>query len=435
MPTVRLGRPGPGREHERRAARNWTGDQVWAPAVVEAPRSEAELVDVVGGASRVRVIGSGHSFTDVAATDGVQVSLGRMDQVLDVSGDLVRVQGGIRLRELGAALAARGLAMENLGDVDAQTLAGALATGTHGTGAGLRNLSARVEGMRLVTAEGPVEVAGGDDLRAARVSMGALGVVCEVTLRCVPLYTLRRVDERRPLEETLDRLEELAGARERFEFFAFPYSRWALWRTTERTDDPPAPRRSRWVEDVVIENGALGAACRLGRALPRLVPSIDRALGRLASGAERVDRGHRIYANPRLVRFTEMEYAIPRERAAEAARRVFALVRRRRLPVLFPLEVRFGAADDAFLSPSMGRDSCYIAVHVYRGMEFETYFRAVEEIMREYGGRPHWGKRHYRSAAELSGLYPEWDRFAAVRDRLDPGRRFGNDYTARVLGH
>jgi L-gulonolactone oxidase len=134
------------------------------------------------------------------------------------------------------------------------------------------------------------------------------------------------------------------------------------------------------------------------------------------------------------VRFTEMEYAIPREHGAEAVRRVFDLVERRRLPILFPLEVRFSAADDAFLSPSAGRDSCYIAVHQYRGMEFETYFRGVEAIMREYGGRPHWGKRHYRSAAELSALYPDWDRFRAVRDRLDPGRVFANDYTERVLG-
>ncbi|MEA2438898.1 MAG: L-gulono,4-lactone dehydrogenase [Thermoleophilaceae bacterium] len=417
--------------------RNWAGDQVCAPAERVEPGSEAELLEVVARAKRVRVAGSGHSFTDIALTDGVQVSLRRMNRVLDSDGTLVRVQGGIRLRELGVELALRGLAMENLGDVDAQTLAGALATGTHGTGVGYRNLSSRVEAMRLVTADGAVEAAGGDDLRAARVSLGALGVATEITLRCQPLYTLRRTDERRPLDETLDRLDEVAEARERFEFFSFPYSRWALWRTTERTDDPPAPPSAseRFLEDIVFENGALGALCRLGRAAPRLVPSIDRLMGRLAGGADRVDRSHRIYANPRIVRFTEMEYAIPREHGAEAVRRVFDLVEQRRLPILFPLEVRFGAADDALLSPSAGRDSCYIAVHQYRGMGFETYFRAVEAIMRDYGGRPHWGKRHYRSAAELAALYPDWARFRAVRDRLDPRRVFANDYTDRVLGN
>jgi FAD-linked oxidoreductase len=418
--------------------RNWAGDQIWAPEVVEEPRSESELIEAVGRAGKLRVIGSGHSFTDIALTDGVQVSLRRMDRVLDSdSAGLVRVEGGIRLRELGVELARRGLAMENLGDVDAQTLAGALATGTHGTGVGFRNLPSQVEGMRLVTADGSVlDVRDGDDLRAARISLGALGVVTEVTLRCQPLYTLRRTDERRPLDETLEQLQELALARERFEFFAFPHSRWALWRTTERTSDPPRPpgAAERFVQDVLFENGAFGALCRLGRALPGLVPAIDRLMGRLASGGERVDRSHRIYANPRLVHFTEMEYAIPREHGAEAVRRVFDLVARRRLPVLFPLEVRFGAPDDAFLSASAGRSSCYVAVHVYRGMEFETYFRGVEAIMREYGGRPHWGKRHYRSAAELAPLYPDWDRFRAVRDRLDPRRVFANDYTERVLG-
>jgi L-gulonolactone oxidase len=168
--------------------------------------------------------------------------------------------------------------------------------------------------------------------------------------------------------------------------------------------------------------------------MPALVSSITRIVGSLASGGNRVDRSHRIYANPRLVHFTEMEYAIPREAGAEAVRRVFELIERRRLPILFPIEVRFGAPDDALLSPGAGRDSCYIAVHQYRGMEFETYFRAVEAIMREYGGRPHWGKRHYRSAADLAALYPDWDRFLAVRDRLDPGRVFANDYVDRVLG-
>jgi L-gulono-1,4-lactone dehydrogenase len=418
------------------AWRNWTGDQVCAPASRVEPGSEDELVAALRGAARVRVAGSGHSFTDIALTDGLQVSLRRMNRVLSVEGESVRVQAGIRLRELGVELARRGLAMENLGDVDAQTLAGALATGTHGTGAGYRNLSSQVVEMRLVTAAGPVDVTHGDDLRAARVSLGALGVATEITLRCRPLYTLRRTDERRPLAETLEQLQELALARERFEFFSFPYSPWALWRTTETTDEPPDPpgQFERFLEDVVVENGAFGAFCRVGRALPALAPRIARTVGGLASGATRVDRSHRIYANPRLVRFTEMEYAIPRANGAEAVRRVFELIERRRLPILFPIEVRFGAPDDAFLSPGADRESCYIAVHQYRGMEFETYFRAVEAIMREYAGRPHWGKRHYRSAGDLAAVYPDWDRFLAVRDRLDPGRVFANDYVDRVLG-
>jgi L-gulonolactone oxidase len=416
---------------------NWARDQRCAPAEYSEPRSEAELAEAVTRGASVRAVGTGHSFTDIACTDGHMVSLRRMNRVLGSDGALVEVDAGITLHELGPALAERGLAMENLGDVDAQSLGGALATATHGTGVGLRNLSAQVAALRLVTADGSVANCSADDdpelFRAARVGLGALGIVSAVTLRCVPLYTLRRVDEQRALGEVLDRLEELADARERFELFTFPYSGLCLTRTTERTAADPERRRT-WVRDVLLENAALGAFCRTGRAVPRLVPAIDRALGRLASGGVRTDVAYRIYANPRLVRFTEMEYAVPRAAGAKVVRAVLDLVERRRLPVVFPLEVRFAAADDAFLSPAHERDSCYVAVHQYRGMEFEGYFRAVEAIMEEHGGRPHWGKRHYQSAATLAPRYPEWDRFAAVRDRVDPGRRFSNDYTRRVLG-
>ena len=416
---------------------NWAGDERCAPALYSEPASEAELVEAVGRGSAVRAAGSGHSFTDIACTDGHLISLRRMNRVLGSDGELVEAQAGITLHELGPALADRGLAMENLGDVDAQSLGGALATGTHGTGVGLRNLSAQLAAMRLVAADGSIVTCSADDdpelFRAARVGLGAVGIASTVTLRCVPLYTLRRVDEQRPLGAVLDRLQELADSRERFELFTFPYSGLCLTRTTERSDARPR-RRGGWLRDVALENGALGAFCRTGRALPRLVPAIDRALGRLAGGGVRVDVAHRIYANPRLVRFTEMEYAVPRAAGAEVVRAVLDLVERRRLPIVFPLEVRFAAADDAFLSPAHERDSCYVAVHQYRGMEFEGYFRAVEAIMDEHGGRPHWGKRHYQSAATLAPRYPAWDRFAAVRARIDPGRRFANDHTRRVLG-
>src|SRR4051794_2374219 len=421
---------------------NWAGDQHCAPAVYVEPASEEEIATAIRDAAArglpVRVAGSGHSFTDAVCTDGVLLSLRRMKRVLRVDGPLVEVEAGITLRELGPALAERGLAMENLGDVDAQALAGALATATHGTGTRYKNLSAQVAALRLITASGGVVSCSADDdpdlFRAARVGLGALGVVSTVTLRCVPRYTLRRVDEQRPLGQVLDGLDELVRDRERFELFTFPYSGLCLTRTTERTSEPPAPPRGEWLRDVLLENAALGAFCRTGRAVPRLVPAIDRVLGRLASGGERGDRSFRIYANPRLVHFTEMEYAIPRDAGPEAVRAVLELISRRRLPIVFPLEVRFAAADDAFLSPAYERDSCYVAVHQYRGMEFESYFRAVEAIMDAHGGRPHWGKRHYQSAATLAPRYPAWDRFAAMRERMDPGRRFANDYTRRVLG-
>ncbi len=353
---------------------------------------------------------------------------------------LATVEGGMKLRALGPQLAARGLGLENQGDIDAQSITGATATATHGTGARFPNLSARIVALRLVTASGDVlglsADADEDAYLAARVSIGALGVVSQVTVQAVPLYTLHRRDAPRPLGETLDQLDELVAANDHFEFFAFPYTDVALTRTTRRSDEEPSPppQWKRRLNEDVIENVALNTACRIGRRLPAAVPRLNRLISAAASGSEVSDRAYKVYATERRVKFTEMEYAIPRAHAREAVERVFALVKRRELPVNFPLEVRFAAPDDALLSTAYGRDTCYIAVHQYTGMEFETYFRAVEEIMDGFGGRPHWGKRHYQSAATLRERYPEWDRFRAVRDRLDPDRVFANDYARRVLG-
>lgn len=417
--------------------RNWTGDQRCVPERIEYPADEAQLAAVVAGARRVKVVGSGHSFTDAACTDGVMVDLSRMRRLLRVEGERVTVQAGITIRELGPALASHGLAMENQGDVDPQTIAGAISTATHGTGAGFGNLSSQVAGLRLVGADGQVhDLRDGHELRAARVGLGALGAITAVTLRCVSAFNIRRVDDPVPLDDLLPRIDEHVDANDHFEFFVLPYTRTALTLSSERTQRaarPPGPLAA-WVRDVLLENAVLGAGCRLGRRLPSLVPAINRTFARLMSRAEHVDASHRVYANRRLVRFTEMEYALPREHTAQALERVLALVEQRRLPVGFPVEVRTSAPDDALLSTAHGRPSGYIAVHQYRGMEFEGYFRAVEAIMDEYGGRPHWGKRHYQTAATLRERYPEWQTFAQVRDRFDPERKFENDYLRRVLG-
>jgi L-gulono-1,4-lactone dehydrogenase len=392
---------------------------------------------VVAGARRLRVAGAGHSFTDIACTDDLMVDLTHMNRVLGAAGQDVTVEAGITLHELGEALAARGLAMENQGDVDPQTVAGAIATATHGTGARFRNHSAQVVGVRLVTGAGEiVDIRDGDELRAARVSLGALGVISAVTLRCVPAFTIHRVDEPRPLGDVLSGLAELVDGHDHWEAFALPYTRSALTLASKRTDREPRPpgRARAFARDVLVENAALGAACSVGSRFPSLIPAVNRRFARLIGRAEHLDSSHRVFANTRLVRFTEMEYAIPRERAAEALERVLALIERRRLPVGFPVELRVVAGDDALLSPAYGRDTAYIAVHQYRGMEFEAYFRGVEAIMDEYGGRPHWGKRHYQSAATLAPRYPGWDRFQEIRRRLDPAGRFENDYIRRVLG-
>ena len=421
---------------------NWAREQYCAPSAIVRPTSEGKLVDVVTRAAqrgeRVRAVGTGHSFTDCPCTDGVMIDMTGLQRVVsaDPASGLVTIEGGAKLHTLGPQLAERGLGLENQGDIDAQSITGATATATHGTGARFPNLSARIVSMRLVTAAGEIlTLSEGDEYLAARVSLGALGVISQVTVQTVPLYTLHRRDERRSLTETLDRLDEFVDGNDHFEFFVFPYGESALTRATGRSIEAPTPTprwKRRLSED--LENAGLSLICRTGRRFPRAAPSLNRLMTNLISDATVEDRAYKVYATERKVRFTEMEYAFPREHAREAIRRVIDVVHRRKLPIMFPLEVRFAAPDDAFLSTAQGRDTCYIAVHQYTGMEFETYFRAVEEIMDEYAGRPHWGKRHYQTAATLRERYPDFDRFTAVRDRLDPNRVFLNDYTRRVLG-
>jgi FAD-linked oxidoreductase len=426
--------------------RNWAGDQRCAPAAVRAPASTEELSAAIQEAARrglaVRVAGAGHSFGDIALTDGMMLKLDRLAGVLDVdrSSGLARVQAGITIHELSRQIAAHGLALENLGDIDRQSIAGAISTATHGTGARLRNLSAQVSELTLVLADGSTLVCSAERdpeiFRAARVGLGTLGAIAEVTLRCVPAFTLHAVDAPAPLSDTLARFEELALANDHFEFFVFPHTDMALTRTNNRTGQAPRPRGrfSAYLNDVLLTNRAFELSCLAGRRFPSRIPQLNRLVTRLAGRSERVERSAEIFASPRLVRFTEMEYALPRERTVEAVGRVMELIEEGAFAVPFPIEVRTVAPDDAFLSTAAGRESGFVAVHMYRGMAWEPYFRAVETIMEELGGRPHWGKRHFQTAATLRPRYPDWDRFRAVRARLDPEGRFANAWSERVLG-
>jgi L-gulono-1,4-lactone dehydrogenase len=420
--------------------RNWSGEQACVPAVLPRPASTADVVREVERAAEagrtVRVAGAGHSFTDAALTDGTLLSLDAMDRVLDAdpATGRVRVQAGIRIHALSDALAQRGLALENLGDIDVQSIAGATATGTHGTGAKLRNISSQIEAVQLVTADGQVrELDGGDALRAARVSVGALGVVTELTLRTVPSYTLRGVDEPQPLADVLASLDERADASRHFELYVFPHSDVALTRTNEIVDEPPRPPKParRWVEDVLFGNHGLRLHCELGRRFPERIPTLNRAVARAFTKRVRVDRADRIFASPRLVRFTEMEQAFPRASAREVIPEILATLER--YPVVFPIEVRFVAGDDALLSPAGGRDTVYVAVHNFVGMPWEAPLRAVQAIGDRHGARPHWGKRHFHTTATLAPRYPEWEAFQRVRRQLDPHGRFANDYVRRTI--
>jgi L-gulono-1,4-lactone dehydrogenase len=426
--------------------RNWSGDQRCVPARIERPRDRGDLIESVKRAAdqglTARAVGSGHSFTDAACTGGVLFQMGELSRVLDVQRDagLVKVEAGIGLRALSELIWGYGMALENLGDIDRQTISGAVSTGTHGTGARFRNLSSMVEAVELVLPDGTLleisPTSEPDLLPAVRVGLGALGVISTVTLRTVPAFTVRRTDSPLPLDETLERLQDLADGSDHFEFYVFPHTTVALLRQSERTEEPPNPRPAaiEFGQEVILENWVMGAIARAGRRLPSRIPRLSRFVSSRLANSTKVDRSYRVFASRRLIRFTEMEYAIPRRHAVEAIPRVLEAAERADPPVGFPIEVRFVAADDSLLSPAHDRDTCYIAVHQYQGMAWESYFRSVESIMDSYGGRPHWGKRHFQTAATLAERYPRWEDFLAARARLDPEGTFRNQYLDRVLG-
>lgn len=426
--------------------RNWGRTQSCGPLRVEKPRSESEIRGLVTEAAaaghRVKVVGAGHSFTDIACTDGVMVSLDSYDRVLAVDGEArtVTVQAGISIKKLNAELARVGLAMSNLGDIAYQSIAGAISTATHGTGIRYGNLATFVEELSLVCADGSVvDCSPSSDerlFRAAQVGLGALGVISTVKLRCEPAFNLHAREEGAELDDVLGSLGEHISSNEHFEFFWFPHSSRVHMKRNNRTGREPSRKRpwKAFKNEVIMSNVAYGLVCRYGRARPEKIPSLMRDT--VASGIgrfQRVDRSDHVFASTRLVRFAEMEYAIPREDARAAIERVRNVIDERFL-VNFPVEVRFVAGDDILLSPAHGRETCYIAVHLYRGMDYEPYFRAVEEIMMSYDGRPHWGKLHFRDAGSLRPSYPRWDDFVEVRNKLDPQGLFRNGYLDRVLG-
>ena len=425
-----------------RRFRNWSRLVDCVPARVEQPGDLPSIARAVresaSAGRRLRVAGGGHSFTELVATSETLLTLDRFRGLEEAAPESAWVRGGTRLWELNAELAGRGLALENLGDIDRQSVAGAVSTGTHGTGAALGSLSTQVTALTLVAAGGEVvELTEEKEpalLRAARVSLGALGVLARLRLRVVPAYRLRAERRLVPLEACLQDLERMRGAHRHFEFYWFPFAHVVQTRTLDPTPEPERGRLGRWADEWLAENLAFGLLCRACRAVPRLCRGACRLAARVQGEGVQVHRSHRAFCTRRLVRFQEMEYGLPQAEAGPALREIQEWIERRRPAVCFPLECRFVKGDDIPLSPAQGRDSAFVAVHAYRGMEFRGYFDGLEAILRNHRGRPHWGKLHTLTAPGLRPLYPRWDEFQAVRDRLDPRRLFGSAYLERVLG-
>ena len=426
--------------------RNWAGTARAAPARFVRAGTEGEVVDAVRRARRdgltVKAVGAGHSFPDIACTDGVMLDLADLRDVRTVDHErrLVTVGAGVRIQELARALRPLGLAFPNLGDIGEQALAGAIATGTHGTGLGYHGIASAVRGLRLVTADGEVLACSPEVepevFEVARVGLGALGIVTEITLACEPAFNLAAVEESVDVDDTLDRFDELAATTEHVEFFWFPHTSRALLKRNERTERPPT-ERTRWQrfrQDELEGNLAFELSCRLGGLRPDLVPTLSHRM--IGDGGRRryVAASDEVFTSSRRVRFAEMEYAVPLAHLREAFERVRGVVEELPHPVSFPVEVRVLGGDDIPLSMAYGRQTAFIAVHRYRGEPYDAYFDAVEQVMDDFEGRPHWGKLHHQRAATLATRYPQWERFAKVRAALDPQGRFTNAYLRRVLG-
>ncbi|MGB6458000.1 MAG: D-arabinono-1,4-lactone oxidase [Streptosporangiaceae bacterium] len=437
--------------------RNWAGNVTASPRRIATPGSADEVAAEIGRAAAdgltIRMTGTGHSFTPAAVTDGVLLRPDRLTAIraVDPAAGTVTVEAGCPLRDLNTELLARGLSLANMGDIQVQTVAGATQTGTHGTGRDLGGMAAQVAGLELALADGRLISCSADSpsggisyldgsaanvFDAARVGLGALGIVTAVTFRVVPAFLLEAREEPMAWSQVISQLDELAADNEHFEFYWFPHSEGCLTKQNNRTAGPARPLRH-WrylLDDEILANSVFGVTCRLGRAMPALIPAVNRVAARALGGRTYSDAAYRVFTSPRRVRFKEQEYAIPRAALSDVLGEVRALFQRRDWRISFPIEVRVTPPDDVWLSTAYGRDSAYVAIHVFHSAPHEQYFTDVEAVMTSVGGRPHWGKMHTRDADYLAGSYPRMAEFLAVRDLLDSERRFGNEYLRRVLG-
>jgi FAD-linked oxidoreductase len=436
---------------------NWAGNVTAAPARQAAPGSAQEVAAEVLRARAdglpVRMTGSGHSFTPAAVTGGVLLRPAALAAVrgADTAAGTVTVEAGCPLRELNLWLLGRGLSLTNMGDIQVQTVAGATQTGTHGTGRDSGSMAAQIAGLELVLADGRIVscsaehpsggVTGPDGepvalFDAARAGLGALGIVTAITFSVEPAFLLAAREDAMSWSRVISELDELTAGNEHFEFYWFPHSEGCLVKRNNRTAGParPLPRWRALLEDELVSNGVHGAACRLGSVFPGVIPHVNAVAARALGSRSYADAAFRVFTSPRRVRFTEQEYAIPREELPGALAEIRALLARRDWRISFPIEVRVAPADEVWLSTAYGRDTAYIAIHLFRGAPYREYFTAVEDVLTAVGGRPHWGKLHTRDAAYLAAAYPRMADFRAVRDAVDPDRRFGNEYLTRVLG-
>ncbi len=422
---------------------NWAGTAECQPHSFLYPTSEEEIQEIIKDAVRnnkkVRVAGKGHSFTKLIETNSILISLDKWSGVIEVEGEIVEVRAGTNLKYLGGQLYNLGLAMENLGDIDVQSLAGAFSTGTHGTGIEFGTLSTQLVELTLVNGKGELitcsETQNREIFKAAQISIGAIGVITRMKLRCIPKYKLELINKKADFKECLSKLNQYNQENRNFEFYYFPYTETVQMKIANVTDkNPKKGGIMKYLNDMVLENGIFKLMSEVSRIIPSKSKSISKLVALFVGESKKNTWSHEVYATTRLVRFTEMEYNIPREHFEKCILEIKQKIEEMQYELHFPIECRFVKADDIWLSPAYQRESAYIAVHMYKGMPFEEYFKDMEDIFKKYDGRPHWGKLHKLNSQELKARYPKWDAFHSVRKQMDPQGLFMNDYLNSIFG-
>jgi FAD-linked oxidoreductase len=424
---------------------NWAGNIKWTPKEVLLPKSEEEIADIikkaVSSGKTIRTVGSHHSFTPLLATNSVSLSLDGMQGLISKEPNNRAVAwSGTKLKRLSEDLAENGLALENMGDINVQSVAGAISTGTHGTGITLGSVGTQVEEITFLNGLGELitlnEENNYHEFKCAQLSLGSLGVITRMKMRCKEAYNLELDIRKEKLSDVLANLDKIVNENRHFEFYSIPNSQWSQTKRSNIVGEKAGhtSKFSAFINDIVLENWALQLLCSVNKAIPSSSKTISNLIGSFISNEKKVQQSHKVFSTVRNVKFTEMEYNIPYESYQEVVKEMLKLIDKNNYHISFPQEHRFVQADDIYLSPAHNRNSAYIASHVYKGMDNTRYFKDLEDLFVAHGGRPHWGKMHTRDASFFRKAYPKFDDFLQVRSKHDPNGIFLNDHLKKVFG-
>lgn len=408
------------------------------------PESVEEVIRIVKThmrlGKRLRVVGAGHSFTPLVATSESLLSLNNLSGVERINEEtrIARVRAGTKLKDLGILLNRAGYAMENLGDINEQTIAGAISTGTHGTGKDFGSLSTQVAGISIVTGTGEYitinEKENAHLLEAVKTSLGLLGVIVSVNLNVLPAYQLIETSYKLSFKSCIEKLDQLNEENRNMEFFWFPYTETVQVKTNNLYfGQIKRPYQGHFFNDIVIENGLLKVMSELSRTIKMTAKYMSKLSATGVPTGKKIGQSHHVYQSIRSVKFQEMEYSLPAHLMKNALLAMKEKIKAERYAVNFPIECRYVKGDHIWLSPAYQQDSAFIAIHMYQGMPFERFFHDMEVILQSFGGRPHWGKMHTMTYEALETIYPQLKDFLKVRAQLDPHNIFVNDYMRRLF--